>query len=702
MTIKPRRIFCAALLVIPLIFAACPTSNGPATKYYDVSIDNALQNGTISASPASGEAGTTVTLTIAPANGYRLQAGSLKYTPGNVPIPENTFVLPANNVTVTAVFEPLPENYYSVSIDTLQNGTISASPASGEAGTTITLAITPASGYRLQAGSLKYNPGDVAIPGTTFALPAFNVTVKAVFEPLPEGFYSVSIATLQNGSISASPLYGEAGTEITLTIAPAGGYWLKVGSLKYNPGNVAITGTTFPLPATNVTVTAVFETTTAENLVNAGIQALTEGKIDDAIAAFESAYQQDNSNSEAIVYSSLGALASIAGNQNVGNLMKDRLGFTGYPGTIDSLISGDWLESYPDDDSGSQMLPGLARPGWFTTTGIYTNNLTGAGALQASAWPLLFYANLVDKNQNGLNSLLDGILSAVFGGAFENAANRFSGLSYTQTVEVDEDIIDAFGLADILEGDIYIGRAELDILFSAVRLFKATLEWVAAYDWNTDISFLASDWEELTGISGLTIKNLPFGNNFMKDRSNGMMTRSKTDFGTALAGIIGAYDHLSGAASELPGAYVDVLKDYGWLRDGLSKLKTAISSGGKFYVPEQAPSGNSYANSPENAVFGIDLGKLFNPGQFAIDKLIEPESNGQAPKFYAFNTDDPPTAVTNKSQMNSLDESDYVGFKITLRPIKDTLVAGFAAEDEVLLPLFPAEIGKELYGLYHK
>jgi hypothetical protein len=75
--------------------------------------------------------------------------------------------------------------------------------------------------------------------------------------------YTVTIGTLTNdhgSTITANPMKGEEGTEITLTVTPIDGYKLKEGSLKYN-GTQAINETTkkFNLPAENVTITAEFE-----------------------------------------------------------------------------------------------------------------------------------------------------------------------------------------------------------------------------------------------------------------------------------------------------------------------------------------------------------------------------------------------------------------------------------------------------------
>jgi formylglycine-generating enzyme required for sulfatase activity len=77
----------------------------------------------------------------------------------------------------------LKEPIYTVTIGALTNGTIKASPPSGVKGTLISLTITPETGYRLKAGTLKYNDSSRHdITGTSFTLPAANVTVSAEFE----------------------------------------------------------------------------------------------------------------------------------------------------------------------------------------------------------------------------------------------------------------------------------------------------------------------------------------------------------------------------------------------------------------------------------------------------------------------------------------------------------------------------------------
>lgn len=67
---------------------------------------------------------------------------------------------------------------YTVTLDTVTHGYISATPMSGTSGTTIILSNTPDSGYVLD----YYTLNGVAIVGNTFSMPAENVTVGAVFK----------------------------------------------------------------------------------------------------------------------------------------------------------------------------------------------------------------------------------------------------------------------------------------------------------------------------------------------------------------------------------------------------------------------------------------------------------------------------------------------------------------------------------------
>ncbi len=81
---------------------------------------------------------------------------------------------------------------YKVKIDdTIVGGTITASPAKAHSGAIITLTITPEEGKQLKDGTLKCDGVDIT--GTTFIMPAKNVTITAEFEDKPLILESIAV-----------------------------------------------------------------------------------------------------------------------------------------------------------------------------------------------------------------------------------------------------------------------------------------------------------------------------------------------------------------------------------------------------------------------------------------------------------------------------------------------------------------------------
>ncbi len=131
----------------------------------------------------------------------------------------------------------------------------------------LTIEVESSEGYLLKEGTLKvYKTGDestlVAVNDNKFILPDYDVTVTAEFAKIS---HQITILPVDNGSITASPGTEVAeGVEVALTVSPADGYRLKSGSLQvYKTGDanttVALSGTSFNMPAYGVTVTAEFE-----------------------------------------------------------------------------------------------------------------------------------------------------------------------------------------------------------------------------------------------------------------------------------------------------------------------------------------------------------------------------------------------------------------------------------------------------------
>jgi hypothetical protein len=680
-----------AVFTLAFIFTGCPQSTDPEPESesgYQITID-AIVYGTVKAEPSRAEAGTMINLSVSPDPGYQLTASSLKYNDGSDHvIVGNKFTMPAHDVTVTATFESLASDTYSVTIDTtIQNGIISANPSSGIQGVTITLTVTPAEGYKLEAGSLKWKQYDTASP------------------PVPTG----------DGTV--------------------------------------VTGTTFDLPAAHVWVTAQFVPEaqlpqgSVTDLIASGTASLKNKNFDAAIDYFEAAYQKDSTNKDAIVYSTLAKLASIPRDASVHTLIAERLGVLSYPNSLDQLITSNWMTDYPKEravqwyydeqmhsvawynhdpagsghgagyyyydysipssyvvfvsstrkyETSTSPYPSLTVPDWAKTTGMYTDTLTSQGLESASTWPILVFTNLLDRNTNGLNTLLDEILSSVFGASFDEAVTRVAKLDYnTPRTRVTADTLEGLGLYDIFEGDVDMGKAELELLISSLRIVKATFEWLDAYDWNTNLSLLKFDWNDgydafKTKLAAMSPSDLPLRNNFLKARTNGAMTASKADYVKAIDTMLSAYEHIDD--SLLPPAVIDAKNDNKWIKDGLTKLTAAINGGTAFWVPEAAPSGDTWNGSEASSSFGVDMSKLFAAGQLGLDKLIELDSGSPAkPTFY--NGDE---AITSKTGIGDA----IIGLKLKAGPLNE-IVKGSDMEDQII-PVLPPEIAEILWELYHK
>ncbi len=197
-------------------------------------------NGSVAASATSATAGTTVKLTATPAEGYTLDY----FTLDGARIIGNTFIMPARNVEVSAVFTA---NAYSITVVQPANGSVAASATSATAGTTVKLTATPAEGYTLDYFTLD----GARIIGNTFIMPARNVEVSAVFTA---NAYSITVVQPTGGTVSASATSAAAGATIELTAIPAEGYTLDYFTLD----GERINGNTFIMPARNVEVSAVF------------------------------------------------------------------------------------------------------------------------------------------------------------------------------------------------------------------------------------------------------------------------------------------------------------------------------------------------------------------------------------------------------------------------------------------------------------
>ena len=135
-----------------------------------------VQNGNISVSPTSATVGTKITIYVNPSEGYRLK--QIDSSP-IVSINNNQFTMPAQNVTLTPVFEQIEVQTYAITVGTSEHGTATASHTSASAGTTITMTATPGQGYVLKSYATQ---PFVSVVNGQFVMPSSPITVTPIFD----------------------------------------------------------------------------------------------------------------------------------------------------------------------------------------------------------------------------------------------------------------------------------------------------------------------------------------------------------------------------------------------------------------------------------------------------------------------------------------------------------------------------------------
>ena len=153
-------------------------------------------NGTASASKIYAVADDTVTLTATPDSGYHFERWEV--VSGGVTVENNAFTMPAQPVTVKAIFDrnSSGSSSYTITTPDAEHGTVAASPSRASSGTTVTITVTPDEGYELGELIVTDANGDEvdltreSATKYTIEMPRSRVTVAASFvesapEPLP-------------------------------------------------------------------------------------------------------------------------------------------------------------------------------------------------------------------------------------------------------------------------------------------------------------------------------------------------------------------------------------------------------------------------------------------------------------------------------------------------------------------------------------
>ena len=113
----------------------------------------------------------------------------------------------------------------------------------------------------------------------------------------------------------------------------------------------------------------------AASMVAAGKTALEAKNFDLAYSDFTQAAKADPANTEALVYAALVGISSIYVDSTVVDLMKNRIGLSSYPSTMNTLFSQDWFnEDWYSTREGPVLVQNPSEGGYYFVRGTFTSS----------------------------------------------------------------------------------------------------------------------------------------------------------------------------------------------------------------------------------------------------------------------------------------------------------------------------------------
>ena len=239
----------------------------------------------------------------------------------------------------------------------------------------------------------------------------------------------------------------------------------------------------------------------------------------------------------------------------------------------------------------------------------------------------------------GFNKLIDNILN-VYGTRFENAKALVADIKQ-ESVTVPANIIKALGLDEYLgESTVKIGKAEVDVLFSAMDIYKGLFQWFSSYDLSLDLDVLKNrvfqtydqnspyiSWGSLLATYTMRLENNLSGElpglfsltngKTMTVRDAAAMETSKNTILNAVNTILASYKYITEESKLYPSDVKDTILEYAApYAYYVSEFAKALEDESVFVVKTEAG----------KPVFAIDLGKFFTAGY--LSGLVEKNSKG--------------------------------------------------------------------------
>jgi len=655
-----------ALILVGAIFGSCKSdvdfTPQDQTQRYRITIIPA-QHGVISLYSNEAINGEMVKVFVNPDPGYKVRIGSVQYrfpgssNPAWATMTRNVYYyqvqMGTTSMEVTAAFDPLDAadaGNYTVSVDkNLKNGKIISDTTVGSQGEEVTLYIIPNSGYVLKpnsitvkdaangtAVSVSVNP----IPPHSFPLPAQNIIISAEFETSDFA-----------GMLSNAQNYLKAGEYDTAAEFYTQAYNKRGGAANQNDVNEVLFYYSF------VKLGDILLNSTVRSLLGIGSlqMKLVPSTLDDWICdknVSELYEQKDN-----LWYATWSGLDY--GNDNKGYIVEGNA-ILWHPRT--DLVTEDKVLPRLEERVGiARGNAGNGLGGWgdsFPDTSL----VQGANPSSPQKFAnLLFWLLLIQNRNAGFNDLLQKIEDRMFGNAFEEAAQIAAQVpDGYQNVPLYDTLKNRFEL-DKYYGDgasIKVGKAELDYIFGALRMVKAAVQFLRAYDWGIYLQpylieelspgdgldqilnyvfRLADNNDYYKGYWGNTVtvgRTLPFKNTFLNTRLSENFAKAKNELSTALTMINNSMNYWHGTGSNFSS---QGKSNYQWAKTAFTQAKDAMDgrNSGNFNFPKKLPKAGESWPAVGSGDYAVNVTAFFAAGAFNLPNLFTMEPSGvRAPAMF--------------------------------------------------------------------
>ena len=229
------------------------------------SIITTSENGSVTTNQADNskvDIGETVVLTLTPNQWCELESLTVTDSLGNsIPVNNNTFTMPGENVTVNAKFKE-KNIIHDIIIDQTENGSVvtDVGPENVRVETPVNMTITPNYGYELDTLVVTDEEGNnIEVTNNRFLMPITNARITATFKNIKK---SVTLNNPEGGSITTNQVDNSkvnVGDTVKLNLTPDENYELdELTVTDEDENDVPISNNNFVMPNSNVKVNVTY------------------------------------------------------------------------------------------------------------------------------------------------------------------------------------------------------------------------------------------------------------------------------------------------------------------------------------------------------------------------------------------------------------------------------------------------------------